>query len=889
MPSTQTPSLSSVISTLVPVLVLAIAGFTAFLILRPKFERIYQPRTFLSTLRPQERSPPLRKSIFGGIVDFYKIPDTYVLQHHSIDGYFFLRYLRIGCMLILVGCCITFPILWPVYGTSSGGKKQLETISLSNVTSSEPQPNNRLYASVFVAWVYFGFVWFTIYREMIFYINLRQAYLTSPLYADRISSKTVLFTSVPQDYCKESVIRSLFKSSPPKNVWISTDTKDLSDLVDARTDAAVKLEGAETKLIKTANDKRLKALKKNKAGVEEEHAAAVVDIDGESGSAAGRWVEPKDRPTHRLKPLIGKKVDTINWCREEIARLTPKIEKLQAEHRAGDAKAVGSVFVEFNTQAEAQSAYARTTHHVPLAMAPRFIGMSPPETIWSNLRIKWWERLIRRTTTLTLVILLLLFWAIPVAAVGLISNVYNLLPPTCKGPNALPNSNGPPYMQWLCFLTYLPTVLFGLVQGLLPSVLLAVLMALVPIFLRAMAKLGGAPTLAAVELSTQNWYYAFQVIEVFIVGTLGSAASSIATDIGKNPANTPNLLAQKIPTAANLFMSYVIVQGFSIFWGQLLQIAGLVLFYLLGKFLDNTPRKMYKRWVGLSSLGWGSLMPLYEFFVMICIIYSILSPLVLGWSVIGLYLMYQAFRYNLIFTTNSQIETHGLIYIQALKHIVVALYVAEVTLVGIFAVSYAIGPAILMAAFLVASILFHMSLNKSMGPLFDTLPVSIEVEEQRLRGIENGNHATTGSNGISNVDGAASTHQYADGPAQEKGAAVNGSKLPAPHKKPNFIVKWLKPGVYADFETLRRLVPTDFAAITYDPEIERLAYYDPSITNEAPIVWIPRDEMGISRQEVAHTSKVIDCTDEDVTFDDKGKLAWDNSKIPPIYEEKIYY
>lgn len=883
-PTVQTPSLSQVITTLVPVAVVAAAGFTAFLLLRPKFERIYQPRTFLSTLLPHERSPKLRSGIVAGIVDFFKIPDTYVLNHHSIDAYFFLRYLRIGCMLIAVGCCITFPILWPVYGTANNGEENLEKISLSNVTNNNTN-NPRLYASVFVAWVYFGFVWYTIYREMIFYINLRQAYLLSPLYANRISSKTVLFVSVPLDYCKEAVIRTLFKRTPPKNVWVTTDTKELDELVQQRTKAAIKLEGAETKLIKTANDKRLKALKKDPSRVEEEQAVAPADLEGESGSAAGRWIEPKERPTHRLKFLIGKKVDTINWCREELARLTPEIEKQQTEHYAGDGKPVGAVFVEFQTQAEAQAAYQSTIHHQPLRMAPRFIGMSPLETIWSNLRITWWMRLLKRTLALTLVILLLIFWAIPVAIVGLISNVSALLPNTCSGPSAPAGANGPSWMAWLCFITYIPKPIFGIIQGLLPGVMLAVLMALVPIFLRWMAKVGGAPTRASIELSCQNWYFAFQVIEVFLVGTLGSAASSLATSVAANPMATPSLLASKIPQAANLFMSYIIVQGFSIFWGQLLQIAGLVLFYLLGKFLDNTPRKVYKRWSSLSALGWGSIFPQFEFFVMICVIYSILSPLVLGWSLIGLYLIYQAFRYNLIYTTNAQIETHGLVYIQALKHIVVALYVAEVTLVGIFAVSYAIGPAILMAAFLVASILFNMALNKSMGPLFYTLPTSLSVEEERLQGLENGT-----SNGMTEpkTDGAVDVHTKGVN-GLENGASDHQTTLPAPHKKPNMFTKWLHPERYADYETLRRLVPTDFRPIEYSDEVQHRAFFDPAITDDAPIVWIPRDIMGISRQEVAHTSKVIECTDEDATFDDKGKIYWDNSTVPPVHEDKIYY
>lgn len=195
-------------------------------------------------------------------------------------------------------------------------------------------------------------------REHIFYINLRQAYNLSPAYASRISSRTVLFTAVTENYLNKDKIRTMFGRDKVKNVWIASDTKELEDKVKERDDAAMKLEGAETNLIVMANKARNKALKK-KGSVEDGNPGeeGVGQFDDESGSVAAKWVQAKDRPTHRLTMLIGKKVDTINWARSEIERLTPEIEELQAKHRAGEVKLVSSVFVEFYQQADAQLAY----------------------------------------------------------------------------------------------------------------------------------------------------------------------------------------------------------------------------------------------------------------------------------------------------------------------------------------------------------------------------------------------------------------------------------------------------------------------------------------------------------------------------------------------------
>lgn len=169
----------------------------------------------------------------------------------------------------------------------------------------------------------------------------------------------MLFTTVTQDYLNANKIRQIFGPEKVKNVWVATDVKELDEKVSDRQDAAMKLEAAETKLITTANANRLKALKKG--NTDEAEVATEISTEeaanNESGSIAARWVSQKDRPTHRLKPLIGKKVDTINWAREEIERLTPEIEELQEKHRKGDAKLVSSVFVEYYRQSDAQLAF----------------------------------------------------------------------------------------------------------------------------------------------------------------------------------------------------------------------------------------------------------------------------------------------------------------------------------------------------------------------------------------------------------------------------------------------------------------------------------------------------------------------------------------------------
>lgn len=316
--------------------------------------------------------------MFGWLKVFNNIPDTVVLQKNSLDAFFLLRYLKMSVIITFVGCVITWPILFPVYATGKADppRKQLDIITFGNV-NPDTSDGYRYYATAIVAWIYLSFIFFLVTREMIFYVNLRQAYLLSPLYSERISSRTVLFQSVPENMANETKIRRMF-GDQLKNVWIASDAEHLEDMVEERTKAAMKLEAAETKLIKLCNQARLKQVKKGQLNTE-----ALQNPDPEfareSGSVAARWISPKQRPTHRLKPLIGKKVDTINWARGEISRLNPLIEEEQDQYRAGQLAPKNGVFVEFYRQTDAQAAYQMVTHHQALHMSPRVIGLQPSE------------------------------------------------------------------------------------------------------------------------------------------------------------------------------------------------------------------------------------------------------------------------------------------------------------------------------------------------------------------------------------------------------------------------------------------------------------------------------------------------------------------------------
>jgi calcium permeable stress-gated cation channel len=367
-----------------------------------------------------------------------------------------------------------------------------------------------------------------------------------------------------------------------------------------------------------------------------------------------------------------------------------------------------------------------------------------------------------------------------------------------------------------------------------------------------------------------------------LVVTIGSTASAIIKQIADNPSSVTGLLATRIPTVSNFYISYFILQGLAIASNVIAQVVGFVIFNIFYRYLSGTPRKMYTKWSNLSAISWGSTLPVFTNIAVIGIVYSCIAPLVLGFATIGMSFFYLAFRYNVLFVTDSQIDTKGLIYPRALQQLMTGVYIAEVCLIGLFGIAATPGPLIIMVIFTIFTALYHFSLNSAMDPLLYNLPKSLECEEEAVRT----------EFPLSAQQTAHSSRDPSE--SKEKSTASNGeTPLPtAPQKKSNLITKFFKPHIFADYATLRRLVPHGSWDIDnlYDKATADNAYFPPSVTSETPLLWIPKDEAGVSTQEVLHTSKVIPVTDDGCTLDEKNKLVWDaEGARPPLWTEKVYY
>lgn len=341
----------------------------------------------------------------------------------------------------------------PVNAAGGGSATDFERTGIGNVDETR-----FFYAHAVLACVFFGFVLFTVARERLWLVGLRQAWFLSKPNAERLSSRTVLFLSAPNEALHEANMKTYFGDAAVR-IWPVTKAEELEALVSDRNAKVENLEAAEMSLIRRANRRARRYLRNN--GRQNGAEPSRVDLPNAAIKSS--------RPKHSLKVLgIGKKVDAIEWLREQVKSKQDEIEDMRTSYDPGDPQGAAAVFVEFKTLADAQRACQQVASADVLALNPRYAGVTPSEVVWDNLTIPSTRRISQEGIASAIITATIVFWSIPTGFVGLVSNIGRLAET----------------VEWLSFLKGLPKPVIGLLSGLLPPLALSTLSSHVPIIFR---------------------------------------------------------------------------------------------------------------------------------------------------------------------------------------------------------------------------------------------------------------------------------------------------------------------------------------------------------------------------------------------------------------------
>lgn len=267
--------------------------------------------------------------------------------------------------------------------------------------------------------------------------------------------------------------------------------------------------------------------------------------------------------------------------------------------------------------------------------------------------------------------------------------------------------------------------------------------------------------------------------------------------------------------------------------------------------------------------------------------YSCIAPLVLGFAVLGIYFLYLAFRYNVFYVLTMTVDTKGDAYGRALQHLSVGVYLAELCLIGLMMARGGDGPAKLMVILFILTIIYQTYLNLILTPLTNTLSDQLMAENEQEALAQ------------ANEDGASAPIDVTENgvqPKQTNNAFDNKTANAfAEHcKRGGLFAPFLFNGSKSKYPALRRQLWDAFPgrpAPAIPEETLKHAYHHPAITAKPPKLWIVKDELGVSEQEIKESKKVIDISDDRAHFDEKGKIQWDRDDLrkAPIWKDRVEY
>lgn len=822
----------AILAAFIPTFVTAVVYLAIFAAIRNRYRKIYAPRTFLGNVPGKDRTPqetPDGKSWFH---DFKTLSDKFVLQHNSLDAYLYLRFLKFIVGICFLGCCMSWPILFPINATGGGKATQLDRISFSNISKEK---KNYLWAHLVVAWGFFFATLALIGYERLRLIGIRQAYFLETTRSARLSSRTVLFLNAPPEACQPENAEQYFGTDVEKT-WPIVDTGDLEELIAARSGTAFALEKAEVDHILTAVKHRRRD-------------GPAVNGNGTSHAEDGHAHAPNgSRPTKRKPPIVGSKFDLIERTRNMIGEISEKIEA----HRASPSRNYperSAIFVAFTSQAAAHRSFQKVSFPPPMPMEDRFLAVLPKEALWKNLAMPVSVRLSKASLGLAFVIIFTIFFSIPVGLIGTISNAQYLAE----------NYN------WLSWLNDLPPVVLNLLTGFVPPYLTSYFVSYVPKLFRHIAKLSGEPTVPQAELKTQAWYFVFQVFQVFLITTLSSGAASVVGQIAQHPEDAPQLLAEGLPKASNFYLTYFLLQGLAKSADTVLNYSDLFTYLFYERFMDKTPREKFGTHAQMKGTPWASWYPKFTNFLVIAIAYSCIAPLMLGFASVGVFLYYLAYRYQMLYVCQTKVDTKGEAYTRALRQMPTGIYIAELCLIGLFGAHEAAAQTTLMILTLIFTAGVNVVLDRILRPLELYLGVDVWHEQEPLLAQEDG---------VPDDDQAA-----LHGASHARRLGLIRLPSPAPRAMSDFFDSIMSNAREQAKEWLHdpsaREEDEDFSPLK-DEELQK-AYQAPAFTSKTPKLWLPKDDIGVSKDEIEQNKAAgIATTDEGAEVDENGKLHWDH-------------
>ncbi|XP_019055541.1 PREDICTED: CSC1-like protein ERD4 [Nelumbo nucifera] len=292
----------------------------------------------------------------------------------------------------------------------------------------------------------------------------------------------------------------------------------------------------------------------------------------------------------------------------------------------------------------------------------------PRQVIWSNLKMKFYYRQIRRYMVYVVVALTIFFYMFPIGFISAFTTVKNL-------------EKLLPFMKPIVHQQVVKTIL----EAYLPNIALIVFLALLPNFLMILSKAEGIPSESHAVRAASGKYFCFTVLNVFIGVTVGGTLFSASETLEKDPNSIANMLGVGLPRNATFFLTFVALKFFVGYGLELSRLVPLIIYYLKRKFLCKTEAEFKEAWAP-GDLGYATRVPNDMLIITIVICYSVITPIIIPFGMAYFSLGWLIVRNQALKVYVPSYESYGRMWPHMHSRILAALIVYQITMLGYFGV-----------------------------------------------------------------------------------------------------------------------------------------------------------------------------------------------------------
>ncbi|KAF7938324.1 hypothetical protein BELL_0283g00080 [Botrytis elliptica] len=707
-------------------LTLGVSAFLGFCILRPKWKSLYAARK--RHVDAAANLPELPDTFFGWIPILYRVTEEQVLASAGLDAYVFLSFFKMSMKLFGVMFIMAAAILAPInqhyyyvfdpFGNTTsppdipdysklegwhGGWDGALTLEVPKDSDDKLPDTNYLWSYLVFTYVFTGLAIFFMNRQTHRVIRVRQDYLGSQ---STITDRTIKLSGIPEDLRSEEKITEFLEKlqiGKVESVTLCRNWKKLDDMMDKRVQVVRRLEEAWTVHLGQQQRPSVGPIRTQSSAPDANAEDGSLSHEGDNLLGSDHITSyDQPRPTTRIwygfLNFQSRKVDAIDHYEEQLRRLDDMINDARKKEYSPTALA----FVTMDSIPACQMAVQALLDPTPMQLMAR-PAPAPSDIVWTNTYLPRSNRMIRSWAITIFILILTIFWLIPVAALaGLVS--------LCSIRQVWPG---------LADVLESHDILKALVQTGLPTLVVSLLNLAIPFLYDYLANRQGSISQGEVELSviSKNFYFTF--FNVFLVFTVFGAASKfwpVLQETLKDTTKIAYTLAQSISDLSMFYTNFILLQALGLLPFRLLEF-GSVSLYPITLMGAKTPRD-YAELVQPPIFSYGFYLPSALLIYILCMVYSIQPAgyLVLLFGMAYFALGYYTYKYQLLYAMDHPQHATGGAWPMIVYRLLVGLGFFQLTMAGVIALRKAFTPAILVVPLIPFTIWYSYYFRRTFQP-----------------------------------------------------------------------------------------------------------------------------------------------------------------------------